>query len=53
MKRGWRNDPAWIEHYRRRDEALAQRQIDRLKFEVQQARLQADVESSFRRMRDH
>lgn len=31
MKRGWRNDPAWIEHYRKRDEDRAQREFTRHK----------------------
>ncbi len=50
MKRGWRNDPAWIAHYAKRDEDMAKRQIERIKFENLQQMLQVDVDSAFMRM---
>ena len=51
MKRGWRNDPAWVEHYRLRDERRIQKEIELMKFNVDQVMLQERLSASIAAMR--
>lgn len=37
--RGWRNDPAWVKHYRERDERRAQREIEFVTLKAEKAML--------------
>ena len=50
MIKGWRNDPAWCEFYKRRDEERLQRQIERVKMEHEMARNQARLDASLRNL---
>lgn len=35
MRKGWRNDPAWVALYAKRDEDRIQRELNRLRLEAE------------------
>lgn len=50
MVRGWRNDPRWVEFYKRRDEERAQREIMRLNLELQMRQNAEALDRAIERM---
>ena len=53
MKRGWKNDPAWVAHYRQRDDERAERQLEVAKLEHQIKMLDAQREAAAARAAHH
>lgn len=51
MIRGWRNDPAWVEFYQRREQERSQRRLERLRMEMQIAVDNERAEAQLRTLR--
>ena len=52
MKKGWRNDPLWVAHYRERDERRLEREFRKSEIEamLEQHRFQERLEDATREM---
>lgn len=43
MIRGWRNDPMWVEHYKKREQERLDLEVQRLKLEAQMMQSQREI----------
>ena len=43
MKRGWRNDPVWVEHYRKRDSERIMREMERMRIKSSMREVNAEL----------
>lgn len=51
MIKGWRNDPAWVAHYAKRDAEHEQRVMNRVQLEILTRQNESEIEDSMRRLR--
>jgi len=49
--KGWRNNPQWIEFYKRQEEERQQRQSQRAKMESQMRQFQLDLANDMARLK--
>lgn len=52
MIKGWRNDPAWVEFYAKRDSERMAREIKRIKDEVSLQQSLAAADAAMRRVHE-
>jgi hypothetical protein len=50
MIRGWRNDPRWVEFYKKRDEERARREMQRAEIEMQLRLNESRVDQAIKAM---